>query len=60
MGMGDGAVGGYNSSLTHFLLWALLWHPAGNDTADLPAYVTKILAVSSLGRGDIARDANKS
>lgn len=58
--MGDGAVGGYNSSLTHFLLWALLWHPAGNDTADLHAYVTKILAVSSLGCGDIARDANMS
>lgn len=53
-------MGGYNSSLTHFLLWALLWHPVGNDTADLHAYVTKILAVSSLGRGDIARDANMS
>lgn len=60
MGMGGGAVGGYNSSLTHFLLWALLWHPAGNDIADLHAYVTKLLAVSSLGRGDIVRDANMS
>lgn len=58
--MGNGAVGGYNSSLTHFLLWALLWHPAGNHTADLHAYVTKLLAVSSLGRGFIGRDANMS